>query len=209
MPLDIPDPDVAKLNPHFILGEIIDHVHALKDDHPEINIDELRKRLIDVRNHQVDPEQQIRGLIKVFENAPAFKQSFDQLDADTQAKVKAFAGGKRVAAVVETSPLQPKTSQPVEQRFRLSDFLSCFKGKKGDLEDGDALPARPRLQKELSTAESEKIFSTLPIIYEDVEEKQRVDVSMHSYMDTSQTMNEVVSETTLTGSFLGIFQSSL
>ena len=179
MPLEIPDPDVAKLNPHFILGEIIDHVHTLKDDHPEINIDELRKRLIDVRNHKVDPEQQIRGLIKVFENAPAFKESFDQLDADTQAKVKAFAGGKRVAAVVGTSPLEPKTSRPVEQRFRLSDFLSCFKGTKADLENGEALPARPRLQKELSTAESEKISSTLPIVYEDVEEKDVVDVSKH------------------------------
>ena len=179
MPLDLPDPDVGKLNPHFILGEIIDHVHALKDDHPEINVDERRQRLIDVRNHQVDPEQQIRGLIKVFENAPAFKDSFAQLDADTQTKVKAFASGKKVATVIGTSPLKPKISQPVEQRFHLSDFLSCFTGKKDAETDGDALPAaRPKVQKKSTTADSIS-RSSLPIVYEDAEEKNMVDVSEH------------------------------
>ena len=62
MPLtNIPTPDSAKLNNHYTLGEIIDHVQELVDDFPHINFQELIDQITQVRNRHVNPEEQVRG----------------------------------------------------------------------------------------------------------------------------------------------------
>jgi hypothetical protein len=94
----VPTPDPAKLNEHYILGEIIDHIEELHDDiqknFPSIDLDILRTQLINIRNHNVDPEQHLRSFLKAFQKTPVYQAAFKQLDETTKTQIDAFIGGK-------------------------------------------------------------------------------------------------------------------
>jgi hypothetical protein len=168
MPLDLPPPSPAKLNPHFILGEIIDHIRALSDEHPNVDIDLLRKLLIDVRNHQVDPEKTLRSYVKAFLATNSYKAAIAHLDADTKSKIQAFADGKSAAEVTSTKGFKPKPASSSQHRFRLLDILHRIlhdhKQEKGS-SNGHM------------SAAAFKAAPGLPIVYEDEAKTQIMEVS--------------------------------
>jgi hypothetical protein len=170
MPLDLPPPSPAKLNPHFILGEIIDHIRALSDEHPNVDIDLLRKLLIDVRNHQVDPEKTLRSYVKVFLATNSFNAAIAHLDPDTKSKIQAFADGKSAAEVTSTQVFKPKAVSPSSHRFRLLDFLHRLLLHDHKKEKGSS-------NGHISAAAALfKATPGLPIVYEDDAETQIMEV---------------------------------
>lgn len=92
----VPTPDPAKLDEHYILGEIIDHIEELYDDihknFPFIDLDILRNQLISIRNHNVDPEQHLHSFLKVYEKTPVYQVAFKQLDETTNPKSMLLLG---------------------------------------------------------------------------------------------------------------------
>jgi hypothetical protein len=175
MPLDLPPPSPAKLNPHFILGEIIDHIRDLAEEHPSVDINLLRKLLIDVRNHQVDPEKTLRSYVKAFLATNSFKAAIAHLDADTTSKIQAFADGKSAAEVTSTTKdFKPRSASSSQHRFRLLDVLHRLlhdhKKEKGSSNGHISAAAT------LITA-----APGLPIVYEDTAETQIMEVSRRDY----------------------------
>jgi hypothetical protein len=185
MPLDIPPPPPAKLNPHFILGEIIDHIRALADEHPNVDIDLLRKLLIDVRNHQVDPETTIRRYLKAFLGTKSLQGAIGQLDAGTRSKIQAFAQGKSAAEVTVAKGFQPKPSLSSQHRFRFLDFFHRLVhdhdhvNRLNGVSDADVS----------APAASFKAAPGLPIVYEDRAKTQIMEVGFGNSKSTIKTTN--------------------
>jgi hypothetical protein len=173
MPLNLPPPSTAKLNPHFILGEIIDHIQALSDDHPNVDITLLRQLLIDVRNHQVDPEKTVRRYLNAFIATKHLQAAIVQLDASTKSKIQAFAAGKSATEVTAAKGFEPKPSLSSQHRFRFLDFFhklvhhhhhvnGAANGVNGDVS---------------AATVSFKAAPALPLVYEDKAKTQIMEVS--------------------------------
>ena len=130
MPLDLPLPDPAKLNNHFILGEIIDNVDVLSDDFPHVDLPELINQLTQVRNKQLDPEVQVRGFLKVFQQTPIFKDGYDKLDKTTKSQLNEFIGGKSAKQVVGTKSFAIPPSPAAKHHFHFLDFFKKLRTKR-------------------------------------------------------------------------------
>lgn len=168
MPLDIPPPSPAKLNPHFILGEIIDHIQALSGEHPNVDVNLLRKLLIDVRNHQVEPEKTLRNYLKAFLATNSFKGAIAPLDADTRSKIQAFADGRSAAEVTSTIGFKRKSSLSSRHRFSFLDLFHRLVHDhkvKEPINGGVSAPAALF-----------KAAPGLPIVYEDKAKTQIMEV---------------------------------
>jgi hypothetical protein len=164
MPLEeLPKPDPGKLNPHFILGEIIDHIQDIIDDFPNVDILELRKQFIDIRNHNVDTEKHVRGFLKAFKRTTPFHEAFEQLDEDMKSRVRGFMDGKPASEVIGADYFHPRASPAAKHHFRLLDLSKKFVD-------------RHEMGKHLELAGKD---SGLPIIYEDAAGKKIMEVGFH------------------------------
>jgi hypothetical protein len=172
MPLDIPSPSTAKLNPHFILGEIIDHIRDLSDEHPNVDVGLLRRLLIDVRNHQVDPERTIRRYLNAFRATNSLQAAINQLDAGTKSKILAFADGRSATEVTTVKGFKPKPSLSSQHRFRFLDFFHRL------LHDHDHEHVNGATNGDVSApAASFKAAPGLPIVYENKAKTEIMEVS--------------------------------
>jgi hypothetical protein len=163
-------PSIAKLNNHFILGEMIDHLSHLFSDTTDADLDLLTIWLTDVRNHKVDPESTLRSLLRSFWKTEAFQQSYGSMDADTKAKVKAFSEGKSAEEILSNAQFDPKPTPHSHRRFRLLDFMkSLVHHKNGHT----AASLEEDIQKRKETFSTDK---GLPVIYEDTEQKKVMEV---------------------------------
>jgi len=119
---ELPEPPKENLTSHFILGEIIDHIHFLQDEFPLVKIPLLREHLWSIRNKSVDPEDHLRGFLKVFEHTPVFKDAFEQLDEGMKRQMKAFmAGGNEgpvMASGLHGEEFHLPASPPVKHHFQ-------------------------------------------------------------------------------------------
>jgi hypothetical protein len=154
----IPPPESANLNNHYILGEIIEHVQEFADGFPHINFQELIDQITQVRNHNVDPEVQVRGFLKVFENTPFFQDELSKLDPTTRAQLKDFMKGSSAAEVVEHRHWTLRPSPGAKHHFSLLQFFESF-----------GLHDRPVQYLETNG---------LPIIYEDAARTMVMEVSI-------------------------------
>jgi hypothetical protein len=126
---DLPAPDKENLTTEFVLQEIIDHISALQEDFPNVNLELLRRHLWEIRNRgelfsdfyfpllyclvlyillqvsvlttaDVEPQKHLRGLLQVFEHTHTFKKAFDQLEPSMQVQIKAFMKSDATEATV-------------------------------------------------------------------------------------------------------------
>jgi hypothetical protein len=97
---DLPTPPKEKVSSHFILGEIIDHISLLESEFPDVRIPLLKSHLWDIRNKNVDPQSHLRGLLKVFEESPVFKDAFEQLDDNMRTQIRIFIAGASETVVL-------------------------------------------------------------------------------------------------------------
>lgn len=157
----LPTPPAEKLNPHFILGEIRDYICDFKELFPFVDLDVLREQTTAVRRKQVDAETQIRQFLQAFKRTQTFKDAFDQLDPDTQKKVRAFSDGKSAQDVTKSKGFELPPSPAVKHHFRLLDiFHSLFHhGRKED-------------HKAIEQAISAKGVPGAPVIHEDDNDKK-------------------------------------
>ncbi|KAL9119028.1 MAG: hypothetical protein Q9187_004416, partial [Circinaria calcarea] len=121
MPLDVPSPDISKLNNNFILGEIIDHVRELSGDFPKVNLDELIDQLTQVRSKKFDPEVQLRGFLKTFEKTTVYRDGYNKLDNRTKSRLDAFIKGRSAADVIGQEDISLQPSPAAKDHFRLLD----------------------------------------------------------------------------------------
>src|SRR5207247_5683568 len=126
---DLPPPDPRRLNPHFILGVIIDHIQDALDDFPNVDILQLRQQLNEIRNHDVDPEKHVRGFLNVFKRTAAFRAAFDQLDDGMKRQVEKFMDGAPADKVVGADTFHIPPSPAAKHHFRLLDLFKKFKSK--------------------------------------------------------------------------------
>jgi hypothetical protein len=118
----LPNPPKENLCSHFILGEIIDHIHLLQDEFPHVKIDLLKRHLWDIRNKNVEPEGHLRGILSVFEETDVFKEAFENLDDGMKTQLRAFiAGGSEevvLAAGGKGNAFHLPPSPPVKHHFK-------------------------------------------------------------------------------------------
>jgi hypothetical protein len=178
----VPTPDPAKLNEHYILGEIIDHLEELHDDihesFPFVDIDILRTELINIRNHNVDPQQHLRSFLKAFQKTPVYQVAFKELDETTQTQIDAFISGKSEDGILKQesgeSVFHLPPSPPVKHHFRhFIDEILHHDGHPGKAAASKVTEVQTNGVKAPATA-------GLPVIYED-EAKTMI---MEVYADT-------------------------
>ena len=169
-------PSTMKLNNHFILGEMIDHLQRLFTDTTDVDLDILVDWLTAVRNHQVDLQTTLRNLLRAFWPTNAFKEHYDLLDEDIRVKIKAFADGKSGEKTLSNGVFDPKPSPRSHHRFRLLDFMK-------NLVHHEHVPDAASLKQDMERRRD--AFRTergLPVIYEDKEEKKVMEVCNLSRM---------------------------
>jgi hypothetical protein len=127
MPLNnLPLPESANLNNHYILGEIIEHIQEFADSFPHINFRELIDQITQVQEQNVDPQVQVRGFLRVFEKTPFFREEASKLDATTQAQLKDFMKGSSAEEVVKHRSLTLWPSPSAKHHFSLLQFFESF-----------------------------------------------------------------------------------
>jgi len=185
---ELPTPNPAKLDDHFILGEIIDHLREFSDDlhesFPFIDLDALRRDLIDIRNHQVDPEKHLRNFLKVYQKTPVYQAAFQKLDATTQAQVNAFIHEEPEHAILNQvdgkSVFHLPPSPRVKHHFRdLIDHIFHHDHHHGATPNGTTAHAEDGVNGHVERPVP--VTTGLPVIYED-DKKTMV---MQVYGDTA------------------------
>ncbi|KAI9881007.1 MAG: hypothetical protein M1830_009501 [Pleopsidium flavum] len=124
MPLQLPRPHPGKLNDHFLLGEIIDHVSLFLPESSDVDILELRQQLVALRNEQGDPQQQTRGFLRAFKRTAAFQKGLDQLGQRMRTQLEAFIDGQAAEDVIGSSPAHISPSPTTTKRH--SRLLNIF-----------------------------------------------------------------------------------
>jgi hypothetical protein len=114
----LPTPPIENLNTHFVLGEIIDQIDLIKDEFPLVQIPLLKLHLWEIRNKNVDPEDHLRGFLKVFQDTKVFKNAFAQLDDGMKARITAFIkGGSEKDVMAKGGEFILPPSPPVKHHF--------------------------------------------------------------------------------------------
>lgn len=167
MPLDIPTPDSSKLNNHYILGEIIDHVGELSGEFPKVDLEELISQLTQVKSKNFNPEVQLRGFLKVFKKTRTYQDGYSKLDGPTKSRLDAFIQGRSAADVTgqEIPILQPRPTANHRSKLlgiirRLLGFLQRLHIHKSGVKN---------LGKDLKATKA-------PLIYEDEERTKLIKV---------------------------------
>ena len=156
--LTLPPPE--KLNPHYILGEIRDHIQKFSDLFPLVDLDILREQTTAVRRKNVNAETQIRQFLKAFEKTETFRDAFAELDLETQSKVKDFTHGNSADAVTKASGFGLPASPATKRHFKLLDvFQSLFHTNE-----------KAKGEKQVAAAGIE--HPEPPVIYEDADHKE-------------------------------------
>lgn len=92
-------PGVDRLQRDVILKSMNENIAKYQDSFPLVNIDTLKEKVLqkvidapDPNKPKVnfDPEVQLRGFLKAFENTPAFASQFDILDDATKKQIQTF-----------------------------------------------------------------------------------------------------------------------
>ncbi|KAH6666590.1 hypothetical protein B0J14DRAFT_603935 [Halenospora varia] len=96
----LPAPPLENLTSHFILGELVDHLHLLQPEFLHVDIPKLKSHLWAIRDHNVDPVFHLRGFLQVFQETSHFKEAFGELDDGMKAQIKAFVEGADKEVVV-------------------------------------------------------------------------------------------------------------
>lgn len=97
-------PPATNLARDAILQSMLDHVAEYGKKYPLVKIDILKdlviKEVIDAPKNKsrFDPNVQLRGFLKTFEDTPAFKSQFDILDDATKGQIIAFKDEKNNGA---------------------------------------------------------------------------------------------------------------
>ncbi|KAI5778452.1 hypothetical protein EDC01DRAFT_345122 [Geopyxis carbonaria] len=176
----IPDADPAKLNSHWILGEMLEHLSAFAGDFPAVDIAILTSLLSAIRLKQrrvtEDRQDVLRSFLKVFRATGVYRDALAQLDESIQGQVRDFVDGKRAEEVVvrNATGFQIAPSPGVKHHFRLLDFLKSLFHLGGGGEKAKGTTALSERAKEVAKAKG------LPIVYEDPEKKRIMEV----YADT-------------------------
>lgn len=170
MGLDLPIPATEKLNPHFILGEIIDQVSQLAEGHPHVDIAELRRQLIDVRNHQVNPEKFLRGLLKIFQGTDAYQEAYQQLDDVTKSRISSFAKGRPAADVVKASGFGLAPSRSTNKHFSMLNSFHSW------LRKHHSVGADRGRKDPIHVEKTFQSFTGFPPIYEDAQRTKIMEV---------------------------------
>jgi len=166
----VPTPDPNKLEEHYILGEIIDHIEELHDDiqknFPFIDLDILRDQLISIRNHNVDPQQHLRSFLKVYQKTPGYQAAFKQLDETTKAQIDAFISGKSEDGILKQesgkSVFHLPPSPAAKHHFK--DFIDeIFHHDEHHQKNGIV----PITVSETNAVTEKPTATGLPVIYED------------------------------------------
>jgi len=156
-------PATALLERNNILQQILDHITDFQDQFTTVNYDALKKDvLLPVIQGHFDPEVQIRGFLKTFEDTPAFKAAFKEIKSpELQSHILAFiAGGKSQDVVAQTGfQVSGHPSGPVKHHFSLLAALK--KLVVGGLHLKDAI------HDALHADAIESHLKDLPIVYED------------------------------------------
>lgn len=166
----VPTPDPAKLDEHYILGEIIEHIEELREDihktYPFINLDLLSTQLNNIRNHDVDPQQHLRSFLKIYQKTPVYQAAFKLLDETTKAQIDAFIDGKHENAILQQesgkSVFHLPPSPPAKHHFR--DFIDEV------FHHGDHPPktgVTSVMEVETNGVTEKPEAAGLPVIYED------------------------------------------
>ncbi|MCJ1438610.1 hypothetical protein MMC27_008000 [Xylographa pallens] len=189
MPLDISAPDTSKLNNHFILKEIIDHVRELGDDFPNVDLEELIAQLTQVNSQKCDPEVQLRGFLKVFQNTPMYKDEYRKLEATTQHQLHDFINGGSAADVVREQGFALQPSPAAKHHFRFLDSLRKLFGNTDNIES---------LERTLKAAK-------VPLIYENEARSELMEVySDVPFVNWGQSVRNVPSITVVPTKVVGI-----
>ncbi len=162
MPLHLPEPHPGKLNDHFILGEIIDHVSLVVPEFPDVDVLELRRQLVALRNEQGNPQQRTQGFLRAFQPTRAFQKAFDQLDCRMKRQLGAFIDGEIAEDIIGSRPFHITPSPVTKHQSRLLDFFNFF------------LRVEQNVEKRLA-----HVFEVrgCPVIYEDADKSKVMEVS--------------------------------
>jgi len=95
-----------------IIQQMIAHVEDFKAEFPDVNYTALEQEVLEpVIQGKFDPEVQIRGLLRTFQNTDIFKNAFGQIqDPGLQAQINAFIQGSSAADAIAIQTLLPQTS---------------------------------------------------------------------------------------------------
>jgi len=174
----LPKPPKENLTSHFILGEIIDHIGALQDEFPHVQIDRFKEHLWAIRNKNVEPEKHLRGFLKVFEHTNTFKDAFGQLDDGTKRQLRSFmAGGSEdsvMASGASDGEFHLPPSPPVRHHFR--EIVERVEEKIQELFGGDSKQLNGLNGVEKVEVEKTIASQGFPRIYEDRAETRTMEV---------------------------------
>jgi len=96
------------------------------DGFPHIDFQELIDQITQVREGKVDPEVQVRGFLKGYENTPFFHDEASKLDPTTRAQLKDFLKGSSAEEVVKHRHWTLRPSPRVKHHFSLLQFFESF-----------------------------------------------------------------------------------
>lgn len=169
----VPAPDPAKLNNHYLLGEIIDHIEELRDDlhkaFPTVDLDAFRSQLINIRNHNVDPEQHLRAFLKAYQKTSAYQTAFQQLDETTKSQINAFISGKSEQDVLQQEAGKSVFHLPPSPvtKHHFKDFINKIFHR--DHRQQTTVVTSPTVEAKVEAKVEDKkpIAVDLPVIYED------------------------------------------
>ena len=132
----IPAPDnTDKINDHWILDEILDHISEFVDDFPNIDFSYLSTLISDVRNHKADTETQLRLFLKVFRKTKGYKQAFKILDPQVRRQIDSFIDGDSASEVTKSgfevlpSPAAIHHFKALESIFRWEHAPKIYEDK--------------------------------------------------------------------------------
>lgn len=163
------------MNQHFILGEILDYLKDFSESFPHVDLDILFDQVTAVRRKNVDPETQIRQFLQAFENAPTFKEAFDQLDSETQKKVVSFRDGASTHDLTKTRGFSLPASPPAKHHFRFLDVVhSLFTPPRDDERRPEDHKQQPRGETKLESVDAKSL-----LIYEDEGNKKIMKARVH------------------------------
>lgn len=127
----LPAPPLENLTSHFILGELVDHLHLLQPEFLHVDIPKLKSHLWAIRDHNVDPVFHLRGFLQVFQETSHFKEAFGELDDGMKAQIKAFVEGADKEVVVAAGKGELPVSPQGKHHFR--ELIERIEGKIEDV----------------------------------------------------------------------------
>jgi hypothetical protein len=155
-----------------ILQQILEHIEDFKEQFPKVDYAALKRDVLEpVVKEQFDPEVQIRGFLRTFQDTEIFKDAFEQIkNSELQAQVNAFIQGSSAKDAVGKAGFQVSAhpSPAVKHHFSLlqtlKKILLC------------GIEAKEDVNEPLHSKITKANLEGLPLIYEDVNEKKIMEV---------------------------------